>query len=83
MLITVAAQSKAWTVFARSNTGIMGSNPTWGMDVCVRLFCLCAVLCAGSAIVMGWSPVQGVLPTVEKDQETEKAAKAQERAIEL
>jgi hypothetical protein len=36
----VAARSTAWTVFARSNTGIVGSNPTWGMDVCVRLFCL-------------------------------------------
>jgi hypothetical protein len=42
--ITVAARSKAWTVFARSNTGIVGSNPTWGMDVYVRLFCVCAVL---------------------------------------
>jgi hypothetical protein len=26
---------------ARSNTGVVGSNPTRGMDVCVRLFCLC------------------------------------------
>jgi hypothetical protein len=34
--------------FARSNTGIMGSNPTLGMDVCVRLFYIFAVLCAGS-----------------------------------
>jgi hypothetical protein len=25
-----------WYVFARSNTGIMGSNSTQGMDVCVR-----------------------------------------------
>jgi hypothetical protein len=33
--------SKAWTVFARSNTGVVGSNPTRGMDVCVSLFCLC------------------------------------------
>jgi hypothetical protein len=33
--ITVAARSKAWTVFARSNTGIVGSNPSQGMDVCV------------------------------------------------
>jgi hypothetical protein len=33
--ITVAAQFKAWTVFARSNAGIMGSNPTQGMDVCM------------------------------------------------
>jgi hypothetical protein len=32
---TNAARSKAWTVFARSNAGIVGSNPTQGMDVCV------------------------------------------------
>jgi hypothetical protein len=38
--ITVAARSKTWIVFARSNTRIVGSNPTRGMDVCVRLFCL-------------------------------------------
>jgi hypothetical protein len=38
--ITVAARSKAWTVFARSNTGVVGSDRTQGMDVCVRLFCV-------------------------------------------
>jgi hypothetical protein len=27
-------------VFARSNTGIVGSNPTQGMDVCLCLFCV-------------------------------------------
>jgi hypothetical protein len=32
--ITVAAQSKACTVFDRSKAGIMGSNSTLGMDVC-------------------------------------------------
>jgi hypothetical protein len=31
----VAARSKAWTVFARSDAGIVGSNPTQGMDVCI------------------------------------------------
>jgi hypothetical protein len=36
--ITVAARSEALTFFARSNTGIMGSNRIQGMDVCVRLF---------------------------------------------
>jgi hypothetical protein len=61
---TVAARSKARTVFACPNTGIMGSNPTQGMDVCLRLFCVCAVLCAGSGFVTCWSPVQRVLPTV-------------------
>jgi hypothetical protein len=55
-LITVAARSKAWTVFSRSDTGIVGLNPTWGVDVCVRLFCVCAVLCAGSGLTTGWCP---------------------------
>jgi hypothetical protein len=62
--ITVAARSKAWTVFARSNNGIMGLNPTRGMDVCLHLFCVCIVLCVGSSLTRGWSPVQGVLPTM-------------------
>jgi hypothetical protein len=62
--ITVAARSRAWTVFARSNTGIVGSNPTQGMDVCVRLFCLYAVLCAGRGPARGLSLVQAFLPTV-------------------
>jgi hypothetical protein len=34
MPISVATQSKAW-VYGRSLTGIVGSNPTEGMDVCV------------------------------------------------
>jgi hypothetical protein len=40
---TVAAMSKAWNVLARSTTGIVASNPTQGMDVCLHLFCLCKV----------------------------------------
>jgi hypothetical protein len=43
--VTVAAPAKVWTIFARSNTAIVGSNPTQGMDVCVRLFCLCCSVC--------------------------------------
>jgi hypothetical protein len=61
--ITVAARYKAWIAFARSNTGIVVSNPTQGMDICVRLFCVCFVLRVGSGLATGWSPVQGVLPT--------------------
>jgi hypothetical protein len=45
--VTVAERSKACTVFARSEPGIIGSNPTQGMDVwclfvCVhvRFFCV-------------------------------------------
>jgi hypothetical protein len=31
--VTVAERSKACTVFARSQAGIVGSNPSQGMDV--------------------------------------------------
>jgi hypothetical protein len=61
--IAVTAQSRAWTVFARSNTGVVDSNPTRRMDVYVRLFCICAVLCVSSGLATCWSPVQGVLQT--------------------
>jgi hypothetical protein len=56
--ITVAARSNAWTAFARSNTGIVGSNPIWAMDVSVRFFCVCAVLCSGSGLATGRSPFE-------------------------
>jgi hypothetical protein len=36
--VTVAVQSKACTVFISSNAGIVGSNPTQGMDVCVCVY---------------------------------------------
>jgi hypothetical protein len=42
----------------------VGLNLTQGMDVCVRLFRLCVVLCVGSGIATGCSPVQGVVPTM-------------------
>jgi hypothetical protein len=58
--ITMAARSKAWIVFVPSNIGVVSSNPTRGMDVCVSLFCVCV----GSGLATGWSSVQGVLPSV-------------------
>jgi hypothetical protein len=53
----------------------MGSNPSQGLDVwCVcAFFCVCVVLCLGRGLVTSWSPVQGVLPSVN-DQETEISA---------
>jgi hypothetical protein len=33
--ITEAARSKAWTVFVRPNAGLVGSNPTEGMGICI------------------------------------------------
>jgi hypothetical protein len=53
----VAARSKAWTAFARSNTGVVCSNPTRGIDVCV-------FLCVGRDLATGWPLVQGVVPNV-------------------
>jgi hypothetical protein len=41
LLVPMAARSEARTVFCRSNTGIVGSNPTQGMDVCPRFSVLC------------------------------------------
>jgi hypothetical protein len=70
--MTVVVRSKAWTVFARSDAGIVGLNPTQGMDVwcvcvCVGLFCVCVFLCFGSGLATGWSLVQGVLPSMKND----------------
>jgi hypothetical protein len=44
--IAVVGWSKAWTLFACWTAGIVGSNRTQGMDVCVHLFCvLCYSVC--------------------------------------
>jgi hypothetical protein len=75
MPVTVAARSKAWTVFACSDAGIVGSNPTQGMDVwcvCMHLFCVCVTLCLGSGLATGWSRVQGALPSVKMITELNK-----------
>jgi hypothetical protein len=46
----VAVRSKAGTVFAPSNAGIMGSNPTQGSGCLCAFFCVYAVLCVGSGL---------------------------------
>jgi hypothetical protein len=51
--ITVAMRSKEWIIFARLNSGVVGSNPTRGMYVCVCLFCVRAVLCVGRGLATG------------------------------
>jgi hypothetical protein len=82
MPITVAARSKAWTVFDHSNAGIVGSNPTQGMDVCMRLFCICVFLCVDSGFATGWSPVQGVLQSVYRINKLKKRPKSNKRTAE-
>jgi hypothetical protein len=46
--VTAAARSKTCTVFARSETGIVGSNPTQGMDV----WCVCVCVCVRFSVFM-------------------------------
>jgi hypothetical protein len=50
--ITVAALRHELSS-SRLKAGITGSNPIQGMDICVRLFCVCAILCVGSGLTMG------------------------------
>jgi hypothetical protein len=56
-------RSKAWTVFARWNNGVVGSVP---IEAWMFAPILLVLSCAGSGIATKWSPVQGVLPTVYK-----------------
>jgi hypothetical protein len=49
------------SVFARTNTEIVVPIPTGGMNICVRLSCLCVVLFVGSGLATDWSPIEGVL----------------------
>jgi hypothetical protein len=44
----------------------VGSNPIGGMHTCEFLFLVFLVLCVGSSLATGWSPVQRVLPTADK-----------------
>jgi hypothetical protein len=59
----VCGLPKAWTVFARLNSGFVVSNPTQDMVICVLVFCDCLFLCVGSGLETGWSPFQTVLLT--------------------
>jgi hypothetical protein len=44
----------------------------WMFGMCMRLFCLCVVLCLGRGLAASLSLVQGVLPSVKNDYGTEK-----------
>jgi hypothetical protein len=67
----VATRSKAWIVFSRSNAGIVGSNPTQNMDVCV---CVAALRLAEHSSKESYR-------LCKKDYETEEEARAQQRAV--
>jgi hypothetical protein len=70
VVVTVAERSKACTVFARSEAGIVSSTPTQGMDVWCVCVCVCAracvflCLCTGRGLATSWSHSQSVLSNV-------------------
>jgi hypothetical protein len=56
MPVTVGKRSEVCTVFARSEAGIVCSNPTKGMDVWyvyMFILCFCVVLCLGRDLATG------------------------------
>jgi hypothetical protein len=75
----MVVRSKAWTVFARSDAGIVGRNPIRGFHVCVGLFCVSWV----QEVALRHADPRPRGPTdCEDDQGTEKAASAHQRAEE-
>jgi hypothetical protein len=44
--------------------------------VCMRLFCVCVVLCVGSGLATGWSLAQGVIHSLKMITELNKEARA-------
>jgi hypothetical protein len=46
----------------------------WMFGVCMRLFCVCVVLCLDRGLATNSSLVQGVLPSVKYDYGTEQEA---------
>jgi hypothetical protein len=60
--VTVTERSRARTVLARSEAGIVGLSPTQGMDV---LYVYMFILCLGRGLATSSSLVQGVLPSVK------------------
>jgi hypothetical protein len=74
--IMVAARSKAWTVFSRSDVGIVSLNPTEGMDV--------SILCVYSVFVLSCVWVAGLRRADQSSKESyrlcKKAHETEEKA---
>jgi hypothetical protein len=72
----VTARCKPRNAVAHPNTGILGLNPTRGLDIYVRLFCVVCVLVA--ALQWADPPSKESYPLCI----AEKTAKAQQWAVE-
>jgi hypothetical protein len=82
MLLTVTARSNVWTVFARLNAGIVGSNSTQGMDVCVCVYPVFVLSCVYvGALRLADHSSKDSYRLCKKDYETEEEARAQQRTV--
>jgi hypothetical protein len=84
--ITESARSKAWTFFAHSNAGIVGSNPTQDMDVCVCVYFVFVLSCVQVAALWRTDPpykesYRLCKKYYETKEEGERDAWAQYRAV--
>jgi hypothetical protein len=76
----VAARSKAWT---RSNTGIVGANPTQGMDVCACFYSVFVLFCVQvAALRRADQSYKESYRLFKKHYEIEEEARTQQRALE-
>jgi hypothetical protein len=82
-LMIVAALPKAWTVFSRLDAGIISSNSTQGMDICVCVYSVFVLFCVRQR------PCDGVINRprsstvcIKKDYEIEKETRAQKTCVE-
>jgi hypothetical protein len=65
-----------YELFAHSTAGVVGSNPTRYMDICV-------VLCVRKvALRLGWSTVQVLLPTMHRIKKLKKHPRPNRRTAE-
>jgi hypothetical protein len=80
MPVTVAARSKAWTVFLARTLESWVRIP-FEVWISVWVYTVFVLFCAGSGLASGWSSVQGVLPTVYRIKELKKRPRSA-RAVE-
>jgi hypothetical protein len=76
----MTAQSKAWTVFGRSNAGIVGSNPIQGMHICLCVYSV-FVLSGVQATAFGLADHSSKesYRLWKNEYETEEEARAQQK----
>jgi hypothetical protein len=78
----VAARSKACTVFALSNAGIIGLNPNQDMDVCVCIYTLSLPCVYVAVLRRADHSSKESYCLCKKYYETEEEARAQQRSVE-